>query len=362
MLSFAMVLGFLLTLLFSILLIPIASKIQLVDKPTERKNHIGSVPLVGGWAMYLAVLTTLLFAYNLSLSSIDYALWFCATLLVIIGSLDDKYDIDFRWRIGVQVLVGAVTVFGAGLIVYDLGNLVGLGNLALGSLGVFFTVWAILGLINAFNMIDGIDGLSAGLGIIALGFIYFSANGDFQPRHEFGFLLLIGALVAYLSMNLHLFPRVLSKIFMGDAGAMLLGFVIAVLAVKYSQGPDAYLKPITILYFVAVPVMDVIVTMIRRVRHGRSPFFPDKTHVHHIFLKAGYSQREALLFILGVQFVVASIGYALNGFDGLEWLSFVGFLGLFFVYNKIINRAFLVSKILSREVFFPKRVKRKEKI
>lgn len=152
---------FVFAFIFLFLFRKLAKKIHLVDKPNERKKHDGEVPLVGGISIYLTLMIALWFKPELLLYSDIYVL--CSSVLLIIGIIDDKYDVDFRIRLVVQILISCTMIFGAGLSLKSLGGLVFGHEVVLGPLGYIVTVFAVLGAINAFNMVDGIDGLLGGL-------------------------------------------------------------------------------------------------------------------------------------------------------------------------------------------------------
>ena len=344
--------SFFVTFLMSLLLSPLSHKLGLVDHPNERKLHTRRIPLVGGWAMYLAIVASFLWFHNLSFSFHDIVLLFAASLLVLTGSIDDRFDLSYKLRIGIQVFAACLIVYGAGIYVSDFGNLLGFGVIGLGALAALFTIWAVMGLVNAYNMIDGIDGLAAGMGLVAITFVYVATSGQIPVLESDLLLLIMGALCAYLIFNLDLFPKQLPKIFMGDAGSMLLGFAIAVIMVRYSQGAERVLWPVTTLWFISIPVVDVFVTMSRRIKNGMSPFKPDRTHIHHVFQKAGYTNGRTLFVILSVQFALASIGLMIQRYVHLEWVSFVGICLVFALYFQIMVRSKLVVRLLAQEFHF----------
>lgn len=282
-----------------------------------------------------------------------YLLVACA-LLTMTGSLDDRYDLHYQVRLGVQTIVAALLIWGSNSYLEGLGNLIGFGRLNLPLwLGIPLTLIGVIGMINAFNMIDGIDGLSGGLCLIAATALYFLIGDEIADGANNILLLLMGALSAYLIMNLHLLPRWTPKIFMGDAGSMLLGFIITAFLIRYSQGSKQIMMPVTALWLVAVPMMDIIVTCIRRLRHGKNPFHPDRTHIHHIFIRAGLSKRGTLILILLIQAFAAAIGIGIEIWAGRDVISLIAFIGLFLAYLQFIKHAFKSAKWL-RKTFKPK--------
>ncbi|MGL5030542.1 MAG: UDP-N-acetylglucosamine--undecaprenyl-phosphate N-acetylglucosaminephosphotransferase [Aeromonas sp.] len=314
------------------LLRKVAKKVNLVDRPNERKKHSGEIPLVGGIAIYATLMLALWLRPGLIASSDIYVL--CASVLVLMGAIDDKYDVDYRIRLVIQILISCAMIFAAGLSLKSLGNLAFGYELVLGPLGYIVTIFAVLGAINAFNMVDGIDGLLGGLSLATFGGLAYLNYIDGQlPLARFCLLLMI-VMVPYIILNLGFPFGRKRKVFMGDAGSMLIGFTVIWVLLQGTQGPKAQMYPVTALWLIAIPLMDMITIMVRRIRKGHSPFKPDREHLHHICLRAGLSPLQALCFICTLAVMFASIGIALEYYHVPELLSFALFLlafGLYFV-------------------------------
>ena len=310
---------------------PVAHHLRLMDTPDHRKLHKGSVPLVGGLSAFLGVFIAwviwmpMLNAHGLFL--------LCAALLVIVGAVDDARDLPAKLRLAVQVILGAVLTFGSGTSLTTFGNLLGLGPVELGFLGPLVTIAAVIGATNAFNMVDGIDGLAGILSLVALGslaFLFGSSSG-FTP--ELALAMGIGcALVPYLMANLRI-PPFRRRIFMGDAGSMFIGFAVVWMLVNATQPGHTAMRPVTALWIIAVPLMDMVAIMFRRARKGQSVMKPDRDHLHHIFMRADFTDREALVAITLVALVLAAIGLLGEIYQVPEWFMFVAFLGLFGLYD-----------------------------
>lgn len=324
---------------------PVAVRLGLVDTPNVRKKHTGAVPLVGGIGIFVSVLTaSMLFlpqSQTLNLYLISTA------LIVFIGVLDDYYDLPVRPRIVSQVLAASIMIYGAGLYIENLGNLFGFGVIDLGIFGSILTVVAVIAAINAFNMVDGIDGLAGMLSIVA-----FSALAFMLSRvHNEWFLLpimLIAATTAYLMFNLEWPSAKLKKVFMGDAGSMLIGLTVIWLLVIGSQGEEAAFKPVTALWIVGLPLMDMVAIMFRRIKKGQSPFKPDRDHLHHIFMRAGLTPRQALSIITGIATVISVVGLVLDMLGAAEWLSLMLFCVLFAAYCYAIQHIWRILTILRK--------------
>jgi UDP-GlcNAc:undecaprenyl-phosphate GlcNAc-1-phosphate transferase len=313
---------------------PIAVKLGLVDTPNSRKLHMGSVPLVGGLAIFFGVLTsTSIFMLNNQYLNIYLV---ASALVVFIGVLDDFYDLPVRPRIVAQVIAACFMIYGANISVLNLGDLFGLGVVSLGVFSSIFTVIAVVASINAFNMVDGIDGLVGMLSLvtfIALTYLLYVADHNWFLLS----LAFIAATIAYLIFNLGWVKHKRKKVFMGDAGSMLIGFSILWLLVVGSQGSAPAFKPITALWLVSVPVMDMAAIMVRRIKKGQSPFKPDRDHLHHIFLRAGLSSKQTLIFITLIALGLTFLGIFLEYLDTPDWLMLSIFLFIFISYSYAIN-------------------------
>lgn len=313
----------------------LAKRINLVDRPNERKLHQGVVPLVGGISIYFTLMLVLWFKPVLLINSDVYVL--CASVLVMMGAIDDKYDVDYRVRLVVQILISCAMIFAAGLSLKSLGYIFFSHEINLGPLGYIFTIFAVLGAINAFNMVDGIDGLLGGLTMVTFGALSYIHYADGQlPLARFCILIMI-VVIPYICLNLGFPFGGRKKVFMGDAGSMLIGFTVIWVLLQGTQGPKAQMNPVTALWLIAIPLMDMTCIMVRRIRKGASPFKPDREHLHHICLRAGLSSHQALVVICGVATLLAVVGIALEYGGVPEWISLLLFVLVFFLYYQLLN-------------------------
>ena len=298
-------------------LVRLAPRAGLLDHPGERRRlHREAVPRVGGLAIFAGLLASLGVGPSLTAAE-GYGLA-GAALLVLVGALDDRYQLGPRVRLLAQVGAGLLLTLGGGVVITDLGDLLGNGPLTLGAWAVPFTLVAVVGLINAFNMVDGIDGLAGGIALLALGSLLL-----FLPPGSGLALGLVGAmaaLVPFLVCNLDLGPA-RSKVFLGDAGSMLLGYLIVWGLIVASQAPGG-LAPVTALWLVAIPLMDTLAVMGRRLRQGRHPFSADRGHLHHYLARLLHSPRGALLLLLALASLLAGIGLAGQVWGWPEAVSF----------------------------------------
>ncbi len=325
---------------------PLAVEHGLVDNPDARKLHEGSIPLVGGIGIFVGVLTALV--VHLPAAHIPAQYLMSAALLVIIGVIDDRHDLSVRFRIIGQVIAASIMVFGAGVYLEDLGGIFGIGNIHLGIWGYPFTIIAVLAAINAFNFIDGIDGLAGSLSIVA-----FSSIGGMMLMNSSGLtntvfiaLIMVAAIVPYLFFNMGLMGSKLKKVFMGDAGSMFMGLSVVWLLAAGSQGEQRAFSPVTALWIIAIPLMDMTAIIFRRLKKGDSPFKPDRDHLHHIFMRAGYSDRKSLAIITCLSVVLAVVGVLGEVLNIEDYFMAMAFVIVFSVYYTALQHAWLLSKQL----------------
>jgi UDP-GlcNAc:undecaprenyl-phosphate GlcNAc-1-phosphate transferase len=311
---------------------PIAVDVGLVDKPNARKHHEGQIPLIGGISIFVAVLAASLLWLPNTLELRMYLI--ASAMMVFIGALDDKFDLKVRIRIVGQIIIASLMIYGVGGYIGNLGNLFGLGNIELGPMGIIFTYFAIIVVINAYNMVDGIDGLVGSLSLntftaIAILFLMNGNSGYLTYP-----LILATATLPYLMFNLGYFKKYTKKIFMGDAGSMFIGLSVIWLLTIGTQGENASFRPVTALWICAIPLMDMLAIVMRRYRKGKSPFKPDRDHLHHILQRAGLSSRQTLLVISIASVVMSLIGVLGEYFKVPESIELTLFVVMFILYNK----------------------------
>ena len=224
-----------------------------------------------------------------------------------------------------------------------LGQILGPFQLTLGSIGLMITVFVTIAVINAFNMIDGIDGLLGGLSSVAFISIGILLLLDNQWDLAYWSFALIIAILPYFMMNLGIPLGAKFKVFMGDAGSTLIGFTIIWILLLSTQGKGHPMNPVTALWIIAIPVVDMIAIIYRRLRKGKSPFRPDRLHVHHLMMRAGLTSRQAFLLITFLAALCAGFGILGEIFYVNEWVMFVAFIFLFFIYSFSIARALRIT-------------------
>ncbi|MEZ9588263.1 undecaprenyl-phosphate alpha-N-acetylglucosaminyl 1-phosphate transferase [Vibrio cyclitrophicus] len=332
----------------------VAKAVGLVDKPNERKLHNGAIPLVGGIAISLSISQYLVTHPGV----IPHSQVFLASIaaLIVIGALDDKFDISFKIRLIVQAILSICMMYFADLRLENIGNLFGLGDLHLGFLSPVITILAVIGAINAFNMVDGIDGLLGGLAIVTLGAIAILLKVDSQHGLAYLCVVFIVAIIPYILMNLGILGRE-RKVFMGDAGSMMIGFTVIWLLLGASQDPsESLMRPITALWLIAVPLMDMAAIMFRRVRRGVSPFKPDREHLHHIFQRLGCTPRQTLAIICAIASSFAGFGIYGEFLKIPESTMFILFLVCFAAYTVAMSYVWRITSWVRRCRNLPEKV------
>lgn len=277
-----------------------------VDHPDPRKVHTEPVPRLGGIAIFLACLLALLgFApFNVAMRGI-----LAGTLVVFVtGIADDLNGLSARQKFVGQIASALVMIVLGQVWLVDLGNLFGFGVMTLPFwLAIPFTVFAVVGVINAINLIDGLDGLAGGVSVIALA--AFALLG-FQDDDLLSVLLamsLAGAILGFLKYNFY--P---ARIFMGDTGSMVVGFLLAALAIHLTQRPDSTISPMLPVLILGLPIFDAVWVMTRRLLHRTSPFAADRGHVHHKFLDLGFEHRFTVLVIYALSLFWAASALVLQ--------------------------------------------------
>lgn len=302
-----MFLSFFLTGLFIFIFKRVAPRIGLIDQPGGRKMHEDAVPLVGGLAIFSSfILLSFVFTPWME----HWMAFVALSMLLYMGVIDDAIELNAKFKFFIHFVVSALLVLD-GVVLETMGDLFGTGDISFGGFAGIFTTLCVVYLINAMNMIDGIDGLSGGIAFVIAIFL-FSASlmRGVMPTFELQFL--IGALVCFLMFNYRHPWRERASIFMGDSGTMALGFVLAWLAIDLSQdgatANGAVFDPISIAWLLALPIWDAFGMLTARIRRGKHPFEPDRNHFHHHFLDAGFKPEEATPLIMLYCMLLGAIG------------------------------------------------------
>jgi UDP-GlcNAc:undecaprenyl-phosphate/decaprenyl-phosphate GlcNAc-1-phosphate transferase len=309
----------LLSVFITISLIPImmklAEKYQMVDLPDLRKVHTIPVPRIGGLAMALGAFVPII----LWTMADDFVRAYLAGagILVIFGLLDDLKGLGYKAKFGGQLLAALVVLFYGGVKIASLGTLVPEAAHVPEWLAITLTLLAIVGVTNAINLSDGLDGLAGGislLGFCCIGYLAYLVDNNVVILLS---LSLAGAIFGFLRFNTH--P---ASLFMGDTGSQLLGFSAVVLAIKITQGSTPF-SPVLPLIILGFPVLDTLTVMVERRREGRPLFSPDKKHFHHRLIRLGLSHAEAVFVIYVIQAVMIVAAILFKYYP--DWVLMAGY-------------------------------------
>ncbi|MGQ8364629.1 UDP-N-acetylglucosamine--undecaprenyl-phosphate N-acetylglucosaminephosphotransferase [Glaciecola sp. 1036] len=335
---------FVLALGLLILMSPFAHQLGLVDTPSSKRGHKEKVPLTGGLAIFISVLVASILNGVWYESSAVF--FFASSIIVLLGTLDDKFDLSAKGRMVCQFGVAGIMVIVAQNTITDLGDIVSIGNIKLDLSSAFFTMICVVGVVNAFNMIDGIDGLAGGMSLIVLISVVFllvvSNNGHLIMTP----LMLVAALVPFLAFNLSMKGFKGNKIFMGDSGSMFVGLTIVWLLVDYTQGETSAIRPITAVWIIGLPLLDMAAIMYRRAKKGQSVLKSDRQHLHNIFMRAGLSARRSLSAILLIGLSFAIVGILGEIYQVPETFMFSLFIIVLLIYSYILQNIWKILRTI----------------
>jgi len=344
---------FLVSLITTLLLTPVvrifALKKGILDKPNDRKVHLKPIPILGGIAIYfgfmIAVIVGLLianlFAFKLSLIPI-IGILVCATLMVLVGVIDDVKGISALTKFVFQLIIAAFVIY-FGIQIEFISNPFN-GVLALGLFSMPITLFWIVGITNAINLIDGLDGLAAGVTFIAGVTLFIVALLLKMPHAALLLAALAGGALGFLKYNFS--P---ASIFLGDSGSLFLGFILAatsIMGVLKSTLVIALVIPVLIL---GVPIFDTTSAIIRRLHLGRHIFHADKEHLHHSLLRAGLGQREVVLAIYLICIVLSAGSLVIAVINSAESLIILGFIVTVAIFGMVKVRRNLNKNVDNRE-------------
>jgi len=324
------------------LLLGWADQVGLVDRPAGRKNHVHPTPVVGGIGVFVALCVSWIWLQGGEVSSAVLGFCIAGGLLVLVGSIDDVRDLSWRLRFPAQI-VAALILCAFGTQLTQLAPLDARPSLELGLLSIPFTVFAVVGLINAVNMVDGIDGLAGS--IVAATLLLMAGLAALGGNWGLFSLLLVAAtsVLAFLGFNLRLPGRSTALTFLGNSGSALLGLLIAWSAIELTHGDHAPWTPALAPWLVALPILDCLTLIGRRLAGGRSPFSADRMHFHHLLLDRGWSVNQVVLVGLAVHLALAGFGLLLLALGVSDLGLIVGFLLVLAVYSVSLVRGFDVD-------------------
>lgn len=311
-------------------IIIISKRKRLFDTVNDRKAHSNPVPRLGG----ISFLPSIIFSFcitigvqklaNYDITAIfqsniwkEFSFFISGLILIFMtGLADDLVGVSYKRKFLMQIVVASLVTIG-GIYIKNFHGLFGLYEIPVFA-GVLLTIFIIVGIINAFNLIDGVDGLCSGLSIIAIAYL----SGWFMYYKIFTYAILgvstMGILIAFFTFNVSPLRK---KIFMGDCGSLILGYIIAFMGFKFVDLNDTnvvFNTPSVLIMFLSivfVPVFDCIRVFAQRIANHKSPFYPDKTHIHHMFLKLGYTHLQSTGLIMIMALIIIIINSLLQNID-----------------------------------------------
>lgn len=333
-------------------IITVAESKKLFDVPDERKIHKAHIPSLGGLGIFAGFLFSCLLAIRMA-SATEFQYFFAATLVMFfLGLKDDILIISPIKKFIGQVIATFLIVNKAGIQITSMYGFIGLHELP-EMFSLLLSYFTVLVIINSFNLIDGIDGLAGTLGLIASSLfgLYFLKAGVI-PYAVLAFAL-SGGLAAFLIFNFH--P---AKIFMGDTGSMLIGIVNAILVIKFiavAQSPETAFPveaaPAIGFTILLIPLMDTLRVFAIRMFHRRSPFSPDRNHIHHLMIDKGWTHRTITVTLAVSTLLFVGLAYAARGY-GFTWIIFSGILvfsaGIAALYYTRHPRLFVARSTVSK--------------
>ncbi|MGX5201606.1 glycosyltransferase family 4 protein [Aliikangiella sp. IMCC44632] len=337
-----------LPLVISLALVPLlrrfALKIKLVDNPGGRKQHKAPVPIIGGVAIYLASAIALV-SWGVPPEYFGFAV--CASGLFLIGLLDDKYDISAVFRLFFQTALVCFALYQDNVWL----NVIPLTEsytFELGWVKYPLTTIIILGLINAINMLDGLDGLSSGIVLIILGFILGISSTAGIADISLITATVIGSVLGFWAFNYRFQWREKASVFMGDAGTTMLGFILPYLAIKLSIAAPVHAPKSMLLWLFAIPIWDIVAVIIKRMRDGKSPLQAGRDHVHHVLMNAGLTVRHTIHLIYLLTLTTISFGVAVQFFALSQLEAYLAFAMFMTVY---LGRVGSLNRRAQKEIY-----------
>lgn len=326
--------AFFLSSAFILLLKPLCLRLGHVDEPGGRKRHRLATPLSGGLAIAVSIVLLGMGLFP-SPEVLGFAFGIC--LLLILGAWDDRKHVPASLRLLMQVLAVGVGMCALGDVrLSSLGDLLGQGDIELGAWSVLFTIFAAVGVINAVNMIDGVDGLAGGFAVLVIGVILSLAAGTPAVSNALLYVT-IGSVIGFLVFNLRTPWQRQARIFLGDAGSLVLGYVLVWFAIQGTQGQAGVMSPVTAVWLFGLPLADTIYLMGSRLLRRQSPLHADRFHFHHFLLRIGLSPGWALYAWLLVAAAFIAIGVAGDYAGVSQAVMFVGFLFVFVCYCALMT-------------------------
>lgn len=329
--------------LLCLLLTPLARRRGWLDLPSGRKVHASPTPLVGGIAIYLAFLLGISWT-----GTPGIALAAACFLALLCGLVDDLRPLPPAVRFFWQALACLVMIFAGDVMLTDFGRLMWDGTLELGVLSVPITVFAALGVINAFNMIDGVDGLAGTVFLVCAVSIGWLAGAAGMASHVQLLAIAACAVGGFLLLNARLPWNSRARVFLGDSGSTWLGLFLAWMFIDLGNGADRAFAPMTAVWIIGLPLLDTTRLIGTRWLRGQAATAADQQHLHHALLMAGFSVPWTSCLIALATAMFALAGILFERCQLPEYLSFYAFIACGLVYFAVMQRAWRQRRILGR--------------
>jgi len=302
--------------------------------PGKRHIHTHPTPKLGGIAIASGVLIFSPFIFPLN--GIIGSYLAASALMLLLGIVDDIWGTEWKLKLTVSIIATSIIVFGAGVWVKNLGDLFGSGEIHLGLWGIPFTYFAVFGIINAINLIDGLNGLACGVSSIAFLSIAVFAS---MSGNEIVFYLSLVNLGATLGLFKYNYPK--ARIFMGDSGSLFLGFSLAILAILLTQGDGNRVTPMVPVIILGLPIFDTVRVLLFRIINRKHPFRADKTHLHYLMMRSGIRPNHVVKVMWILSSLMSVLAFVLYRFEAwltlLIYIIFVSFLGIYVENLSIIR-------------------------
>ncbi len=309
------------------MIISLARRTGAVAIPGERHIHSRPTPKLGGIAIALGIYLVAPFVFQMEKVIIAYLV--SAFIIFLLGLIDDLMNIGWRFKLIVFCIAMSIFIFVSDTWIRNIGNLFGNEKIDLDKWGIPFTFFAVFGLTNAINLIDGLNGLACGASVIA--FISFAILAYISDNTAVFYLCILnlGAILALFRYN---YPK--ARIFLGDTGSLFIGYSLSIMAILLTQA-KGNVNPVIPVIILGIPIFDTLRVMITRIIKRSSPFKADKTHLHHLMTRSGYSAKNVVRAIWMLSILMSLLAFILRQYD--SWLMLIVLLIVFFCMGIFIN-------------------------
>jgi len=243
------------------------------------------------------------------IGGLPWAVFAALALMLVVGIIDDAREVNAKLKFALHFTSAFILVIGGGAQIHSLGNLLGFGEMQLGVFAIPFSVACVVYIQNALNMMDGVDGLAGGQSFLVFAWFLYAAISGGNQDAVLQLSLLMACLGGFLVYNMRSPFLSRARIFLGDAGSMALGLMIAWYAITLTQGTGEVIQPVSVAWLIALPIVDSFGLLVARIRDRKPPFAPDRRHFHHHFAHAGFSAGQTTMIILAYSALLGGIGF-----------------------------------------------------